>query len=107
MMCLKKIDDDKIENYLCTIIICECPFGGDLSICKKDDKKLQLPFGHDECIFWQFIFTGSAWQGTKGEQAIIPKDEGFGIMVSTSQSCELGFGLKLTLEELNCINSFR
>jgi hypothetical protein len=28
-------------------------------------------------------------------------------MVSAFQSRELGFGLKLTLEELNCIHSFR
>jgi hypothetical protein len=39
-----------------------------------------LSFGHDECIFQQFIFTGRSWRGTSGEQAIIPKDEGLNLL---------------------------
>jgi hypothetical protein len=71
------------------------PGGGNLSIRKSPDEKPLIAFGHDECIFRQFVFTGSAWQGTKGEQAIIPKDEGNGIMVSALQSRELALGYHL------------
>ena len=81
--------------------------GGNLSVRKNPDEKPLLSFGHDECIFRQFIFTGSAWQGTKGEQGIIPKDEGNGLMVSAFQSRELGFGLELTLTQIQVVNEFR
>jgi hypothetical protein len=65
-----------------------------------------LSFGHDECIFRQFIFTGRSWRGASGEQAIIPKHEGYELMVSAFQSRELGFGFELTAEQLNVVNSF-
>ncbi len=37
-------------------------------------------------IFFQFILTGSAWSGPKGEQGIIPKDESISLMISAIQS---------------------
>jgi len=37
----------------------ESRFGGNLSVRKKPEEKPLLAFGHDECIFRQFIFTGS------------------------------------------------
>ena len=46
----------------------QCPDG--------QNGKAFISFGHDESIFWQFIFTGKAWKGTMGELAMIPKDEG-------------------------------
>jgi hypothetical protein len=58
-------------------------------------------------FFLQFIFTRSAWTGPKGEQGIIPKDEGNGLMVSTFQSREFGFGMSLLLADLKKINKFR
>jgi hypothetical protein len=64
-------------------------------------------FGHDECIFFQYIFTRKAWKGPKGELAVIPKDEGYGIMISAFQSREFGFGMKLTIEELHKVNQYR
>ena len=42
--------------------------------------------------------------GPKGEKAIIPKDEGYGIMVSAFQSSEFGYGQKLAIEELHIVN---
>ena len=100
------IFDNKTENKLRTKIE-GCIFGGNLSVRKDSTEKALLAFGHDECIFRQFIFTGTAWIGVKGELPIIPKDEGFGIMVPAFQSREFGFGFKLTSEDLKFINDYR
>jgi len=70
-------------------------------------EKPLLAFGHNECIFRKFIFTGKAWKGAKGELAIIPKDEGHGIMVSAVQSREFGFGLELTSSDQEIVNNFQ
>jgi hypothetical protein len=89
---------------LLTKIYSECFFGGNLSVCKQLEERPLIAFSYDECIFCQFIFSGSAWQGTKGEHGIIPKDEGYGLMVSAFQSREFGFGLSLTSAQLDTIN---
>jgi hypothetical protein len=57
-----QVDNKKIANPLLTIISQECPFGGNLSIYKDPSENPLFAFGNDECIFWQFIFTGSSWQ---------------------------------------------
>ncbi len=101
------IIDSKTENKLHTKIEEECPFGGSLSIHKDINEKPLLAFGHDECIFWQFILTGQARVGVKGELPIIPKDEGFGIMVSAFQSREFGLGFELTIDDLKVVNEYR
>ena len=49
-----------------------------------EDKPL-LTFGHDECIYKQFIFSNKAWVGPNGETVLIPKDKGIGIMISAFQ----------------------
>ena len=99
---------DKItDNSLLTYINQECIFGGNLSIQKNPNEQPLFSFGHDKCIFHQFIFTNSAWKGTKGEQAPIPKDEGYGLMVSAFQSREFGLGMSLTANQLAIINAFR
>jgi hypothetical protein len=98
--------DDISSKELLTKIYSECPFGGNLSVRKLPEERPLLSFGHDECIFCQFVFSGSAWQGTKGEQGIIPKDEGYGLMVSAFQSREFGFGFSLTSTQLKIINAF-
>ncbi len=87
--------DDISSKELLTKIYSECPFGGNLSVQKLPEERPLISFGHDECIFRQFVFSGSAWQGTKGEQGIIPKDEGYGLMVSAfkAESLALGFHL--------------
>jgi len=47
-----------------------------------------------------------AWIRVKGELPIIPKDEGFGIMVSAFQSREFGFGFKLTSDDQKVVNEY-
>ncbi len=99
---------DEIPDYsLLTYINHECIFGGNLSIRRNPNERPVFSFGHDECIFHQFIFTNSAWKGTKGEQAPIPKDEGYGLMVSAFQSREFGLSMSLTANQLALINAFR
>jgi len=99
--------DEIPDNKLLTIINATCKFGGKLSVRMAPEEKPLLSFGHDECIFRQFIFTGYSWNGPKGEKAIIPKDEGYGIMVSAFQSREFGYGQRLTENELAIVNEFR
>jgi hypothetical protein len=95
----------QIVSYL-QILIIKYPFGGNLSIQKRPEEKPLLSFCHDECIFWQFIFTLSAWSGPRGELAIILKDEGNGIVISALQSQEFGFGLKLSPTEMQKKKNF-
>jgi hypothetical protein len=56
-----EIHVDKIlDNKLLTEINFKLKYGGNLSIHKRPEEKLLISFGHDECIFCQFIFTGSS-----------------------------------------------
>ena len=84
--------DEIPDNEILTRINRECHFGGNLSVRKNNNEKPIFLFGQDECIFCQFIFTGSSWTGPKGEQGIIPKDEGNGLMILAFQNREFGFG---------------
>jgi hypothetical protein len=95
------------DKEILTKIYQEYCYGANLSIRMNplEDRPL-LSFGHDECIFQQFIFTERSWRGTSGEQTIIPKGEGYGLMASAFQSRELGFGFELAAEQLNVVNSF-
>ena len=98
--------DEIPDNASLTRINAECRFGGNLSVRKGKEERPLFSLGQDECIFRQFIFTGSAWTGPKGEQGIIPKDEGNGLIISAFQSRELGFGMTLTPEDLEKVNKF-
>lgn len=85
-----------------------CQFGVNLSVRKQEDKCPMFSFGLNEFIFHQYIFTtGKAWKGPKGELAAIPKDKGYGIMISAFQSCEFGFTMKFTLKELHIVNQYQ
>ncbi len=53
-------------------------------------------FGQDECIFKQFSFTPKAWTAPDGQKAMIPKDEGLGVMISVIVSREMGFGCDIS-----------
>jgi hypothetical protein len=99
--------DEIPDNEILTRINHECWFGGNLSVWKNNNEKPIFSFGQDECIFHQFIFTGSSWTGPKGEQGIISKDEGNGLMISAFQSREFGFGFTLLPSEIEQVNKFR
>jgi hypothetical protein len=64
-------------------------------------------FGQDECIFKHALFIGKAWALPNGQKPMIPKDKGLGVMVSGIVSCKFGFGLQLSLEDLQKVNKYR
>jgi len=63
-------------------------------------EKAHFFFGHDECIFKQYLVTKKSWVGSNGKCTLIPKDDGQGVMISTFQSREASFGLELLDEQL-------
>ena len=88
-------------------MVAHMQFGGNLSVRIPRDTKPLICFGQDECIFKQFIFTAKSWTLPDGQKAIIPKDEGYGIMISAMTSREFGFGMQLSAEDLVKINKER
>ena len=49
--------------------------------------------GQDEAIMHKYLFTLLAWTMPDGAMPLIPKDEGYSLMVSAAITCrELGFG---------------
>jgi uncharacterized protein (DUF608 family) len=70
----------------------ETQFGGRRSV-RYPDGKMLVVWGHDECIVKQYTLSKKSWIGTNGETAIVPIDEGCGIMISAFQCRKFGFGL--------------
>ena len=81
--------------------------GGNLSVQFPQGSKPLIIFGHDECIFKQFLMPGKQWYGPNRETSVVPKDNGMGVMISAFQSREFGFGLDLTKEDLVKVNQQR
>ena len=90
---------DKMNN--------ESVFGGNISLRSNPEKRPLIVFGQDECIVKQYSFTHKSWNGPNREQALIPKDDGLGVMISAFVSREFGYGVALTSEELHCVNAER
>ena len=97
------IDEHPNFQHICTKYI----FGGNLSVRKNDDEKPLILIGQDECIFKQYLFSNAQWCLPDGQRAIIPKDEGQGIMISAFVSREFGYGHDLTTSQLAEINNYR
>ena len=83
------------------------PFGGHLSHRRPPNSKPLIIFGQDESIFRQFAMTKSCWYGPDGTTALVPKDDGQGVMISALISREFGYGLPLTKAELQRVNNYR
>ena len=75
-------------------------FGGCLSVRKPSNSKPLIIFGQDECIYKQYIFCKKSWMGPEGQTALVPKDEGQGVMLSSFVSRDYRFSLDLTKEQL-------
>jgi len=84
----------------------QTPFGGNRSV-RYPKGRMLLIWGHDEAIVKQFTLTSKSWVGTNGETAIVPKDDGCGIMISAFQSREFGFGLEISKEDMARVNALR
>ena len=61
--------------------------------------------GQDECVFSQFLLSSKMWTGPNSEAPLLPKSEGESCMISAMQSCDFGFGLKVSDEQLSLINA--
>ena len=85
----------------------ETSYGGQLSVRKSKDSRPLITFGHDECIFKQYLVTHKSWCTKDGATVLVPKDDGQGVMISAFQSREFGFGMDLTIEQVNKVNAFR
>jgi hypothetical protein len=71
-------------------------FGSNLSVWKKAHEKPVMIVGQDQCIFKQYTLNRKSWTCTDGTCALLPKDDGQGIMVSAFNCREFGFGEKFT-----------
>jgi hypothetical protein len=83
------------------------PFGGHLSVRKGVHEKPLIIFGQDECIFKQFNLSSKSWSDPNGTRALLPKDEGQGVMISAFVSREFGFGMTMTPDQLDKVNRQR
>ena len=82
-------------------------FGGNLSVRKPDGAKPVILLGQDEAIFKQFTSNYKAWTMPDGSKAIMPKDDGAGVMVSAFVSREFGFGVEWSTELMEKANQLR
>ena len=82
-------------------------FGGWLSVRRESTLKPLIIWGQDECAFQQHRYSVKQWVGPDGTRAILPKSDGYLMMVSAFQSREIGFGWKLTDQELHMVNTKR
>jgi hypothetical protein len=82
----------------------ETEYRGKRSVRYKEGKMLFI-FGHDEAIFKQYLLTKTSWVSPNGETAIIPKDEGMGMMIPAFQSRKFGFGFEMR-EQLAKVNEY-
>jgi hypothetical protein len=80
------------------------PFGGNLSVRKSIDSKTVIFLGQDDAIFKQFLFLYKMCVGPNGERALLPKDEGTGLMILTFISREHGLIRQLSPEILAQVN---
>jgi hypothetical protein len=83
------------------------PYGGQLSKRKPANEKPLMIIGQDECIFKQYTLTKKSWVSPSGTRALLPKDDGQGIMVSAFVARELGYGINLTPSQLHLVNEER
>ena len=74
------VDDHNFED--CAVK----DYGGNLSVRMPAGRKPVIILGQDESIFNQNSHRGSQWVGPSGEQTIMPKSTGMGIMLSAFQS---------------------
>ena len=81
-------------------------FGGNLSVRKDANVRPLIAFGQDECIFKQYLFRAKAWK-LNGVSNPMPKDEGYGLMISAFLSRVFGFGMEMTEDDLRRVNESR
>ena len=78
--------------------------GGDLSVRKPPNTRPVIVIGQDESVFKQYSFSSKSWVNPNGERKLLPKSDGYSLMISAYCSRVFGFGLKVTNEQLKEIN---
>ena len=81
--------------------------GGDLSVRKPEGTRPVIIIGQDESVVKQHSFSAKCWQGVGGERKLLPKSDGYSLMISAFCSRVFGLGLHVTNEQLNEINKRR
>jgi hypothetical protein len=84
----------------------ETPYRGQRSV-RYEEGPMLIILGHDKAIIKKFTLTIKGWVGPNGETAIVPKDDGAGIMLSAFQSREFGFGLEMSEQDLELVNEYQ
>ena len=79
-------------------------FGGKPSARRDQSKKMMVKIGHGEAIVKQFTLSKKSWYGPNGEAALLPKEEGLGIMLSGLMSREFDWGFLMSPEQLQMVN---
>ena len=74
---------------------------------EETGQKMTINMGNNEAIMKQYLLTKKQWRGPNGETALVPKDEGLGIMISAMMSREFGWGVDITKEQLEKVNEMR
>jgi hypothetical protein len=97
--------DDIPSETLATLAL--GPFGAHLSVRRDVNKPILMFIGQDEAIYKQFLFLSKMWTGPKGERALLPKDEGAGVMISSFINREYGLIHKLEQPILDLVNERR
>ena len=75
-----------------------------MSVRAPPNSRPILLVGQDEALFAQYAVQLKSWSGPKGERLMDPKTEGDKLMLSSFIGREIGFGRKLSDEELTLIN---
>jgi hypothetical protein len=85
----------------------ETTYGGNGSVRYDEEGRMLIKWGHEEAIIKQFTLTTKGWVGPNGETAIVPKDDGAGLMLSAFQCREFGFGLQMSEQDHALVNEYR
>jgi hypothetical protein len=83
------------------------PYGGMLSVRRDKNKNAIVVLGQDESVFHQYCLRTRQWVGPNGARPLLPKSDGYGLMVSAFQSREFGFGMKMSERDLEIVNEHR
>jgi hypothetical protein len=70
-------------------------------------RKMQLQYyylGQDKSVFHQYCLQTRQWVGPNGARPLLPKSNGYGLMVSAFQSQEFGFGMTRSKLDLKIVN---
>jgi hypothetical protein len=60
--------------------------------------------GQDECIFKQYYLASKSWSAPDRTCALLPKDDGQGVMVSSFVCRELGYNPPLNTTDLERVD---